>query len=211
MEKWVIGATIKQLRERRGLTQAELAAQLSVSDKAVSKWETGRGYPDITLVEPLAGVLGVSPAELLCGCAVTNTNVSANMLRSKLYVCPVCNNVLVSSGEAHVSCHGIALPALEAEPAEGTHALSVSMAEDELFVSCAHPMDKAHHLTFLVAVGPDRVQLVRLYPEGAAEARFRRAGVRDVYAFCNRDGLFRKNVPKIVSRRSQSGSSRAIL
>ena len=45
---------IKRLREGRQLTQQQLAEKLGVSDKAISKWETGRGYPDITLAEPLA-------------------------------------------------------------------------------------------------------------------------------------------------------------
>ena len=54
------GATIKELRERKHLTQADLAELLTVSDKAVSKWETGKGYPDITLLETLAQALDVS-------------------------------------------------------------------------------------------------------------------------------------------------------
>lgn len=196
---WVIGRVIRDLRERAGMTQAELAGRLGVSDKAVSKWETGRGYPDISLVESLAAELGVSAAELLAGCAVTNTNTAANMLRSQLYACPVCGNVLVATGACHVSCHGVTLPPLEAEPAEGEHALELSMVEDELYVRSSHPMDKTHYASFLVAIGPDRVQLVRLYPEGSCEARFRRAGVRDVYLFCRRDGLFHAEARRVRS------------
>lgn len=198
MEKWVMGTTVKELRERRRMTQAELAQKLGVSDKAVSKWETGRGYPDITLLEPIARELGVSVAELLAGSAITNANVSANMLRSKFYSCPVCGNVVFAVGNTHVSCHGITLPPLEDEPANDSHELEVSMVEGELYVRSAHPMEKAHHLTFLAAISLDRVQLVHLYPEGPAEARFTRAGVRDVCLFCNRDGLFRINVAKAL-------------
>ncbi len=201
MEKWVMGTTIKELRERLGMTQAELARRLAVSDKAVSKWETGRGYPDITLLEPIAHELGVSAAELLAGSAVTNPNVSANMMRSKFYSCPVCGNVVFAVGNAHVSCHGITLPPLEDELADEEHVLEASMVEDELYVQSNHPMEKAHHLTFLAAVSLDRVQLVRLYPEGPSEARFTRAGVRDVYLFCNRDGLFRVNVAKALAKK----------
>ena len=201
---WVIGSAIRELRERASMTQAELACRVGVSDKAVSKWETGRGYPDITLIESLARELGVSTAELLAGAAVNNTNVSANMLRSALYVCPVCGNVVVATGDAHVSCHGITLPSLAAEPAEQDHALEISIVEDELYVRCNHPMSKAHHLTFLAAASPDRVQIVRLYPEGPAEARFMRAGVLDVYAYCNRDGLFAARVSARVGRNQQS-------
>ena len=61
------GALISALRRERGLTQKELAALLGVSDKAVSKWERGECFPDITLIPPLAACLGVSPDELLAG------------------------------------------------------------------------------------------------------------------------------------------------
>ena len=190
MDRYLTGATIKALREKRGMTQAQLAEMLSVSDKAVSKWETGAGYPDITLLEPIAEALRVSIAELLAGAAVQNANVSANMLRSRFYVCPVCGNSLHAMGEAHISCHGIPLPALKPEPAEGVHALDAACAGDELFVQAEHAMDKQHHLIFLAAASPDCVQIVRLYPEGPAQAHFKRSGVRDLYLCCNREGLF---------------------
>ena len=54
MDHYVTGAIIRALREKRRMTQAELAVQLCVSDKAVSKWEKGKGLPDITLLEPIA-------------------------------------------------------------------------------------------------------------------------------------------------------------
>lgn len=63
--EYVTGAMIKRLREEKKLTQSELAEKIFVTDKAVSKWETGRGYPDISLVEALAKALGVSVIELL--------------------------------------------------------------------------------------------------------------------------------------------------
>ena len=60
-------AFITQLRKERGLTQKELADRLNVTDKAVSKWETGKGFPDLKLLEPLAWELGVSLVELMQG------------------------------------------------------------------------------------------------------------------------------------------------
>ena len=194
MDRYVTGALIKSLREESGMTQQQLAVRIDVGDKAVSRWECGRGYPDITLLEPLARALGVSVAELVAGSDVRNANRSSNMLRARLYVCPVCGNVLQATGEAMVSCCGITLPALEADPAEGEHEVRAACVEDELYVSAEHPMGKLHCLSFLVAVSPDRVQLVKLYPEGPAAARFRLAGVRRVYAYCNRHGLFYKDL-----------------
>ena len=54
MQNYVTGEVIRSLREKRRLTQRDLAQRLNVSDKTISKWETGRGLPDITLLEPLA-------------------------------------------------------------------------------------------------------------------------------------------------------------
>ena len=193
MNQYVTGAAIKGLRERKGLKQADLAEKLAVSDNAVSKWETGKGYPDITLLEPLAQALDVSIAELISGNTVVNTNVSANMARCKFYVCPVCGNVMVSTGEASISCHGVGLNPLEAEAPDERHAFSASRVEDELFVQVEHPMTKLHYISFIAAVSPDRVQLVKTYPESDAAARFKIDQVSAIYAYCNKDGLFKFN------------------
>ena len=67
MNQYVTGTTIKELREKNKITQVQLAEKLGVSDKTVSKWETGKGYPDITLLEPIADTLRVSVAELITG------------------------------------------------------------------------------------------------------------------------------------------------
>ena len=67
MNQYVTGTTIKELREKNKITQVQLAEKLGVSDKTVSKWETGKGSPDITLLEPIADALRVSVAELITG------------------------------------------------------------------------------------------------------------------------------------------------
>lgn len=61
------GKTIVQLRKEKGFTQKELADRLNVSDKAVSRWETGKNYPDIETLQQLAAVLDVSVNDLLSG------------------------------------------------------------------------------------------------------------------------------------------------
>ena len=85
MNLYVTGNTIKQLREQKKMTQADLADKIDVSSKTVSKWETAKGLPDISLLEPLSAALGVSVMELMKGDAVINQNRFANLLRSKLY------------------------------------------------------------------------------------------------------------------------------
>ena len=194
MDHYITGAAIKALRERCGLTQAQLADQLCVSDKTVSKWETGRGLPDITLLEPLAAALRVSLPELLSGEVITNANRSANLLRSRLYVCPVCGNILHATGAAAVSCCGVALPPLEAETPDDAHTAAVEDIEHELYVEIPHAMTKTHYISFIAYVTGDRFELVRLYPEGPAAARFFRRGRGKLYWYCNKHGLFEQRV-----------------
>ena len=190
MDNYVTGAAIRSLREIKGMTQEELAARIHVSAKAVSKWETGKGFPDVSLLEPLATALGLSVIELLSGCTVRNRNLSANMLRSRLYVCPVCGNIIRAAGEAVISCCGITLPPLEAEDADKEHRILTEVVEDEYFVSVDHPMTKEHYISFLLAVSDQGTQFVRLYPEGNAEARFKISRVKKLLVYCNKDGLF---------------------
>lgn len=194
MNPYVTGAAIRTLREKKAMTQAELAERLNLSDKTVSKWETGKGYPDITLLEPLARVFGVSVAELLNGAAVVNRNVSANLLRSKFYVCPVCGNVISSLGELALSCHGVNLTPCEAEQPDPGHTPEITRVEDDYYIRLDHDMTKSHYISFLAGVCSDRVELVKLYPEGGAEARFPIRGLRRLYWYCNRDGLFYKDL-----------------
>ena len=184
------GAAIRDLREKNHITQADLAAKLNVSDKTVSKWETGKGYPDVTLLEPIAQVFGISLTELLSGNPIDNLNVSANMLRSKFYVCPVCGNIFHCMGEAVIHCHGVQLTPAEADEPDEAHGLNLEIVEDEYYVTIDHEMTKQHYISFMAAVSSDRIQMVKLYPEGNAEARFKISGVRKLYYYCNRDGLF---------------------
>lgn len=75
------GALIAQARHDLNLTQKELASRLSVSDRAVSKWERGAGFPDVSLLEPLAAELGLTAAELLRGERTTGTENTAEIIR----------------------------------------------------------------------------------------------------------------------------------
>lgn len=194
MTNYVTGDAIRRLREKKGYTQKRLAGLISVSDKAVSKWESGRGLPDVSLLEPLAKALGVSVAELLSGACVVNKNRCGNMQKGRFYVCPVCGNVLFAMGEGAFSCCGVTLPPLEAEEAEGEHEIAVERVENERFVSMRHPMEKTHFVSFFALVTASRTTLVKLYPEQAAEARFPDCGRGTLYAYCNRHGLFAKKV-----------------
>ena len=153
---------------------------------------TLRGLSDITLLEPLVAALGVSVIERMRGEPVVNRDVSANMRRGTFYVCPVCGNMLHSLGAAVVSCCGVALPPLEAEEPDAEHEIIVEPVEDEFYVSVRHRMTRSHHISFLAFVSDERLELVKLYPEGDAAARFSLRGGGWLYAYCNRHGLIRR-------------------
>lgn len=194
MNQYVTGAVIKELREKNKMTQLQLADKLGVSDKTVSKWETAKGYPDITLLQSIAEAFSVSVTELISGNAVYNSNVSANVLKSKFYVCPVCGNIIHSMGEAVIHCHGVLLTAETAERSDESHKITVEKIEDEYFVKIDHAMTKKHYISFIAALSCDKIELVKLYPEGSNEARFKRSGVEKILFYCNRDGLFYMNL-----------------
>ena len=191
---YVQNETIRALRERKALTQKQLAETLCISDKTISKWETGKGLPDISLLEDLARALGVSLTELMTGDLQTNENRSANLRRMGFYVCPVCGNVITAVGKGSFSCCGIPLPVQEAQPEDNAHTITVEPVEDEICVTIAHPMTKSHYISFIAWVSNDRAELVKLYPEQDITVRFKKRGHGTVYAYCNRDGLFSRRL-----------------
>lgn len=198
MNQYITGTTIRNLREQRNMTQLQLAEILGVSDKTVSKWETAKGYPDITLLESIADAFDISVPELISGHQIKNANVSANMMRSKFYVCPVCGNVIHGMGESVIHCHGVFLLPSEPELSDEDHMIFIEKVEDEYYVRVDHDMTKTHYISFIAAASSDQMQIVKLYPEGNAEARFKINGVRKIYFYCNRDGLFCQDIVKGV-------------
>ena len=196
MDRYITGAVIRKLRESKKLTQEELADKLFVTSKAVSKWETGQGLPDISLLEPLAKALDISVIELLSGEDVKNSNRSFNMLRGKFYVCPVCGNVIRATGDAVVSCCGIILPVAEAEEPDAEHMIVKETVEDEYYITMDHPMTKDHYISFIAGVTDQSMELVKLYPQGPCEARFKIRRLKQIYAYCNRHGLFQLKIHK---------------
>ena len=194
MDTYVTSAAIRQLREKQNLTQAELAHRIGASSKTISKWETAKGLPDISLLQPLAQALNIYVIELMQGQHIINRNVSANMLRSKFHVCPICGNMIHSTGNSVISCCGVTLPALEAEDGNHDHRVEIENVEDEHFITIPHPMAKQHYISFVSFVTCDRVQTVKLYPEGNAETRMQLRGRGILYWYCSHHGLFSKRV-----------------
>lgn len=194
MNSYITASVIKRLREAKGITQTRLAEQIGVSCKAISKWETAKGLPDISLIEPLSYALGVSVMELMSGDTVINRNISSNILFSKFYVCPVCGNAVHTTGETVISCCGITLPPLEAEEFDDDHTVTIENVENEHFITVHHEMSKSHFISFIAFITCDRVQFVKLYPEGNAETRLQLRGRGYLYVYCNKHGLMKQKI-----------------
>ena len=186
---YINGKIIRELRENKKLTQKQLGEIISVSDKTISKWETEKGLPDITLLEPLSAALGVSVAELLSGENIVNKNRAGNIKKTKFYVCPVCGNIISAMGEGAFSCCGIKLPALFAEKAE-ENSFEIERPENDIFIRFNHPMTKEHYISFAAYITYSGMQIKKLYPEQEPEVRFPFSGKGKILFFCNRDGLF---------------------
>ena len=92
MDNAKIGALIRRLRKEKQMTQLQLAMQLHISDKTVSKWERGLGCPDVSLIGQLSGIFEVDIQNLLAGELSTNGVLGGNLKRIKFYVCPNCGN-----------------------------------------------------------------------------------------------------------------------
>ena len=75
MDATRFGLFVAEMRKENHMTQAELAAKIKVTDKAVSRWERGLGFPDINSLEPLAEALGVSVLELMKSEKIVETNI----------------------------------------------------------------------------------------------------------------------------------------
>lgn len=194
MDHYLTGTTIKNLREKKKITQAMLAKQIGVSDKTISKWETMKGLPDISLIESLAAALDVSLTELFAGECIINKNISGNMLRSKLYVCPVCGNVIHSLGEIAVSCCGVTLPYAETEESNPDHSIQIELVDGEYYISMNHPMTKQHYISFFAYTTSDKFEIKKIYPESSAEVRFQKRGHGFIYAYCNHHGLMQLKI-----------------
>ena len=188
-----VGALIRALREEAGLTQLQLAEKLGVSDRAVSKWECGRGAPDVTLLGALSAALKVNVEGLLAGELPGGAEEGGNMKKAKWYVCPACGGLTVSSGGAEARCCGRPLGALEVQKPDEAHALRIEPVEDEKFVTAAHPMEREHSITFAALASGGCLKLWRAWPHWDLQVRLPREHGLLLW-HCSRDGLFGKNI-----------------
>lgn len=190
MDAGKTGRLIAALRRERAMTQKQLAQALCVSDKAVSKWERGRGCPEVSLLPALSAVLQADLAALLSGEAGGNQIWEGNMKRIRYYVCPDCGNLLTATADAGVACCGRTLQPLAAQTPDAAHQLTLERVEDELFVTSAHPMEKGHYVAFAAVQATDTLLLRRCYPEWTLQLRLPPVPGGTLLWYCTRHGLF---------------------
>ena len=179
---YITGKIIKELRESKNLTQKQLGEIISVSDKTISKWETEKGLPDITLIEPLSAALGISVAELLSGENIINKNRAGNIKRMKFYVCPVCGNIITAMGEGAFSCCGISLPALSPEAAP-EDSFEIERPENDIFVRFSHPMTKEDYISFAAYISYNGIQIKKLIRSRKRKSVFPSPGRERFFSF----------------------------
>ncbi len=193
-----VGILLLRLRKEKGMTQKQIADMMNISDKTISKWERGQGCPDVSLLKELSNIYGVNIEKILEGDLELNNTDTGNLKRIRFYVCPTCQTVINSTGNAEISCCGRKLSPLNAKPADAMHTATVEEIEGEYYIRFRHEMSKDHFLSFAAYVTSDRVLLVKLYPEQTASIRLPklnggklgRKHSGKLYYYCSRHGLW---------------------
>ena len=194
MDQMKTGMLIRMLRQRHQMTQLQLAERIGVSDKAVSKWERGRGAPDISLLPALSEALGVDTKALLRGDLEENEMTNGNLKNMRFYVCPDCGNLLTSTDGGTISCCGKGLEPLPVQEAAEEDRLDISVSDGEWYVTGGHAMERGHHISFLAFLTGDTLVMKKLYPEWGLEVRLPYFAHGTLLWYCTRHGLFTQEV-----------------
>lgn len=163
------GSLIRSLRIKKGLTQKELAHMICVTDKAVCKWEKGRGCPNITLISQLSKVLEVDIQSILQGYLDRNKKIGENMNHLKFYKCPTCGNLVTSIKSVELSCCGNKLSPVSAQTRSDPEYQPVIQEFDGQYsIKFNHPMTKSDYISQVIVVRYDQIMTVNLYAESEA-------------------------------------------
>ena len=188
------GKLIRQLRIEKKLTQKQLAELIGISDKAVSKWETGRGYPDISMFSALADVFGTDVRNLLMGNINKNERENGNMKKLKFYVCKDCGNIITATSEAAISCCGNNLSPLAPRAAEESEMLKIENIDGNLYISSDHPMTKEHYISFVAYTVDSTAMIFKQYPEWNLQVTLPPFRSGRLVWYCNKCGLLYQNI-----------------
>lgn len=190
MDSKKIGQLIYNIRIEKGWTQKQLADEVCISDKTVSKWERGAGCPDISLLSRLCELLGIELEALISGKIIKNEETGGNMKNTQFYICPQCGNIITAVSNAQVSCCGKKLQSLNANKACDEEKLSVEVIDNEYFISSDHQMTKDHYITFVALLTGDSIVLKKQYPEWNLQVRIPQLAHGRLIWHCSNHGLF---------------------
>ena len=205
------GELIRKLRKENGMTQKDIADRLGVLPKTISKWETGHGFPDASLLNGLADILGTNADTLLSGELSPKGEFVGNFKKMQFYVCPHCGSFLHGTGEAAVSCCGKKLSPLNVSPQNDTHCIEVSETESGYSVTVKHKMSREHYIAFISYVSNDTVMTVKLCPEQDSSAVFPKHSGGKFYFYCTKHGLFEYEIPAENGKTTDKASLTALI
>lgn len=205
------GELIRKLRKENGMTQKEVADRLGVLPKTISKWETGHGFPDASLLNGLADILGTNADTILSGELSPNGEFVGNFKEIRFYVCPHCGSFLHGTGEAVVSCCGKKLSPLNALPQEGMHCIEVNETDSGYSVTVRHEMSREHFIAFVSYVSNDTVMTVKLCPEQDSSVVFPKLRGGKFYFYCTKHGLFEYETPAEKRKSADKASLTALI
>lgn len=186
--KKTTGEIIKELRIGKGYTQKQLADIISVSDRAVSKWERDYGCPDLSVICELCEALGTTVDYLLSG--TTQGNPSGDFKATKLYVCEDCGNIVASAGDCSATCCGKKLKALELKLADDKHKLRLESFDADIIAVTDHEMSKEHYISLVAVISETAVLLYKQYPEWSINARIPATIHGMLVTVCNKHGAY---------------------
>ncbi len=192
-----IGRLIAQLRKEKGLTQQNVAQALHISNKTVSKWECGLGCPDISLWANLSAILDADISQMMEGEISRNRPDSGNIAKIRFIVCPICKNILASTGPSSIFCCGRRLEPLVPTMDENAPCVTAENIDIDTFFTIDHEMTKCHFILFAAYVTSDRFFLNRMYPEQDPTVRIPQIPNGQLYLYCNKHGLVVYKIPKI--------------
>lgn len=183
------GKLIRRLRLEKGMTQKNLSEFLNVTEQAVSKWERGLGLPEISILPGLSRCLEVNLHNMLIGSLNENNSNGGRMKETHFYVCSSCDNLIVSTGKADISCCGRILQEYIPVEAQEEEKMSVQEVDYEWYISSNHPMKKDNYISFSAFLVNGKIEIFSHYPEWNYELRLPRAGRGILYWFSLKDGL----------------------
>lgn len=194
MDNAKIGKLIYKLRKEQNMTQLQLAQQMNISDKTVSKWERGLGCPEVSLLPESSKLFGVDLEKLLSGQLETNARLGGDLKKLQFYSCPNCGNIITAMTATSLSCCGRKLQPLQPKRATEHERLVVEKVEDDFYITTAHPMERGHYIAFVALLSGDSIMLRKQYPQWELQVRIPIFAHGRLLWYCNKHGLFYQEI-----------------